>query len=116
MHLLEHIAVCPVIHIILSVSDGEIQEEQQVIMMSKQMFPLMVLSRFSSQIFNRGLRKCLSLQKGSLSFQICDLNKQVGVFLFQSAPLLCTAGFMIVVMVEALSKKHLRKTSRAEEF
>uniref|UniRef100_A0A1A8JHV1 Polypeptide N-acetylgalactosaminyltransferase n=1 Tax=Nothobranchius kuhntae TaxID=321403 RepID=A0A1A8JHV1_NOTKU len=27
-------------------------------------------------VFNRGLRKCLTLQKGSLSFDICDLNKQ----------------------------------------
>ncbi|KAI3355772.1 hypothetical protein L3Q82_004345 [Scortum barcoo] len=27
-------------------------------------------------VFNRGLRKCLSLQKGSLSFETCDLSKQ----------------------------------------
>ncbi|XP_044221454.1 polypeptide N-acetylgalactosaminyltransferase 5 [Thunnus albacares] len=27
-------------------------------------------------VFNRGLRKCLSLQKDSLSFEICDLSKQ----------------------------------------
>lgn len=27
-------------------------------------------------VFNRGLRKCLSLQKGSLSFDTCDLSKQ----------------------------------------
>ncbi|XP_028250213.1 polypeptide N-acetylgalactosaminyltransferase 5 [Parambassis ranga] len=27
-------------------------------------------------VFNRGLRKCLSLQKGSLSFEMCDLSKQ----------------------------------------
>lgn len=27
-------------------------------------------------VFNRGLRKCLSLQKGSLLFEICDLTKQ----------------------------------------
>lgn len=27
-------------------------------------------------VFNRGLRKCLALQKGSLSFEICDLSKQ----------------------------------------
>nr|XP_046260588.1 polypeptide N-acetylgalactosaminyltransferase 5 [Scatophagus argus] len=27
-------------------------------------------------IFNRGLRKCLSLQKGSLLFETCDLSKQ----------------------------------------
>lgn len=27
-------------------------------------------------IFNRGLRKCLALQNGSLLFEICDLNKQ----------------------------------------
>ncbi|KAG7227510.1 hypothetical protein INR49_005325 [Caranx melampygus] len=27
-------------------------------------------------VFNRGVRKCLSLQKGSLSFEICDLSKQ----------------------------------------
>ncbi|XP_037542340.1 polypeptide N-acetylgalactosaminyltransferase 5 [Nematolebias whitei] len=27
-------------------------------------------------VFNRGLRKCLALQKGSLSFEVCNLNKQ----------------------------------------
>ncbi|KAM6986710.1 polypeptide N-acetylgalactosaminyltransferase 5 [Aplochiton taeniatus] len=27
-------------------------------------------------VFNRGLRKCLALQKSSLSFEICDLSKQ----------------------------------------
>ncbi|XP_026152119.1 polypeptide N-acetylgalactosaminyltransferase 5 [Mastacembelus armatus] len=27
-------------------------------------------------VFNRGLRKCLSLQNGSLTFDICDLSKQ----------------------------------------
>ncbi|KAM3861953.1 polypeptide N-acetylgalactosaminyltransferase 5 [Diretmus argenteus] len=27
-------------------------------------------------VFNRGVRKCLSLQKGSLSFETCDLSKQ----------------------------------------
>uniref|UniRef100_A0A671YY93 Polypeptide N-acetylgalactosaminyltransferase 5 n=1 Tax=Sparus aurata TaxID=8175 RepID=A0A671YY93_SPAAU len=32
-------------------------------------------------IFNRGLRKCLNLQKGSLLFETCDLSKQVGVFI-----------------------------------
>ncbi|XP_061579600.1 polypeptide N-acetylgalactosaminyltransferase 5 [Cololabis saira] len=27
-------------------------------------------------VFSRGLRKCLALQKGSLSFEVCDLSKQ----------------------------------------
>lgn len=27
-------------------------------------------------VFNQGLRKCLNLHKGSLSFEVCDLNKQ----------------------------------------
>ncbi|TDH07001.1 hypothetical protein EPR50_G00118810 [Perca flavescens] len=27
-------------------------------------------------VFNRGVRKCLTLQKGSLSFEMCDLSKQ----------------------------------------
>lgn len=31
-------------------------------------------------IFNRGLRKCLALQEGSLSFEICDLSKQTQHF------------------------------------
>ncbi|XP_029936216.1 polypeptide N-acetylgalactosaminyltransferase 5 [Myripristis murdjan] len=31
-------------------------------------------------IFNRGLRKCLALQKSSLSFEICDLSKQTQHF------------------------------------
>ncbi|KAM7407544.1 hypothetical protein PAMA_003321 [Pampus argenteus] len=31
-------------------------------------------------VFNRGLRKCLTLQEGSLSFEICDLSKQSQLF------------------------------------
>ncbi|XP_033474212.2 polypeptide N-acetylgalactosaminyltransferase 5 [Epinephelus lanceolatus] len=34
------------------------------------------LAKAEGLVFNRGLRKCLSLQKGSLSFETCDLSKQ----------------------------------------
>uniref|UniRef100_A0A665W048 Polypeptide N-acetylgalactosaminyltransferase n=1 Tax=Echeneis naucrates TaxID=173247 RepID=A0A665W048_ECHNA len=34
------------------------------------------LVKAEGQVFNRGLRKCLALQKGSLSFELCDLSKQ----------------------------------------
>lgn len=40
-------------------------------------------SYFPSQIFNLGTRKCLALQKDSLVFEKCDLNKQVRVLLFK---------------------------------
>ncbi|KAJ8352265.1 hypothetical protein SKAU_G00237410, partial [Synaphobranchus kaupii] len=32
------------------------------------------------QIFNLGARKCLALEKGVLSFDICDLSKQTQLF------------------------------------
>uniref|UniRef100_A0A3Q3AMW3 Ricin B lectin domain-containing protein n=2 Tax=Kryptolebias marmoratus TaxID=37003 RepID=A0A3Q3AMW3_KRYMA len=34
------------------------------------------LAKAEGLVFNRGLRKCLALQKGSLSFETCDLTKQ----------------------------------------
>ncbi|XP_041663834.1 polypeptide N-acetylgalactosaminyltransferase 5 [Cheilinus undulatus] len=34
------------------------------------------LAKAEGLVFNRGLRKCLSVQEGSASFEICDLNKQ----------------------------------------
>uniref|UniRef100_A0A4W6FPX9 Polypeptide N-acetylgalactosaminyltransferase n=1 Tax=Lates calcarifer TaxID=8187 RepID=A0A4W6FPX9_LATCA len=34
------------------------------------------LAKAEGLVFNRGLRKCLALQSGSLSFEICDLSKQ----------------------------------------
>lgn len=55
--------------------------------MIKQMFAALlfhfceIVFIFFLQILNRGLRKCLSLQKGSLLFETCDLSKQVGVFI-----------------------------------
>uniref|UniRef100_A0A8D3AI95 Polypeptide N-acetylgalactosaminyltransferase n=1 Tax=Scophthalmus maximus TaxID=52904 RepID=A0A8D3AI95_SCOMX len=41
-------------------------------------YPDMVapLVKAEGMVFNRGLRKCLTLQKDSLSFEICDLSKQ----------------------------------------
>ncbi|XP_034430369.1 polypeptide N-acetylgalactosaminyltransferase 5 [Hippoglossus hippoglossus] len=41
-------------------------------------YPDMVapLVKAEGMVFNLGLRKCLSLQKSSLSFEICDLSKQ----------------------------------------
>lgn len=34
------------------------------------------LAKAEGLVFNRGLRKCLAVQKGSLSFEKCDLSKQ----------------------------------------
>ncbi|XP_070694045.1 polypeptide N-acetylgalactosaminyltransferase 5 [Pempheris klunzingeri] len=44
----------------------------------ENVYPDMVapLVKAEGLVFNRGLRKCLSLQKGSLLFEICDLSKQ----------------------------------------
>lgn len=39
------------------------------------------LLHVSLQVLNRGLRKCLSLHNGSLSFETCDLSQQVGFYL-----------------------------------
>ncbi|CAK6954082.1 polypeptide N-acetylgalactosaminyltransferase 5 [Scomber scombrus] len=44
----------------------------------ENVYPDMVapLVKAEGLVFNRGLRKCLSLQKNTLSFEICDLSKQ----------------------------------------
>uniref|UniRef100_A0A3B4ZGJ6 Ricin B lectin domain-containing protein n=1 Tax=Stegastes partitus TaxID=144197 RepID=A0A3B4ZGJ6_9TELE len=34
------------------------------------------LAKAEGLVFNRGIRKCLAVQKGSLSFERCDLSKQ----------------------------------------
>ncbi|XP_062258979.1 polypeptide N-acetylgalactosaminyltransferase 5 [Platichthys flesus] len=45
-------------------------------------YPDMVapLVKAEGMVFNLGLRKCLSLQKGSLSFETCDLSRQSQLF------------------------------------
>ncbi|XP_040913999.1 polypeptide N-acetylgalactosaminyltransferase 5 [Toxotes jaculatrix] len=48
----------------------------------EKVYPDMVapLVKAEGLVFNRGLRKCLALQKGSLSFETCDLSKQSQLF------------------------------------